>query len=245
MSKHQQLSWVLLLGATLVSVSAVAAEQPTHPTLSAAGQSANTGAYPPEERVNYAVVTVGKMKQDPQIAKLLARAKGVLIVPHYVKAAAIIGGQGGGGVLLIRHNDTWSNPAFYTIGGASIGAQLGAHTGSMALLLMNDKAVHEFERHPDTWSLDSSAGLTVVDYSVGAYKATGDDDVIRWSDTKGLFGGAEVGVKDIRRDKDADWAYYGNRDASSRQILTGAVHNPHPENATGLQDALPLHLASK
>jgi hypothetical protein len=65
---------------------------------------------------------------------------------------AIVGGQGGGGVLLIRRNDTWSNPAFYTRGGASIGAQLGGRSGSTALLLMNDKAVHVFENHPSTWT---------------------------------------------------------------------------------------------
>jgi SH3 domain-containing YSC84-like protein 1 len=246
MREHRQLSWVLLLAASLVSTGAAVAEQPaTDQMSSASDQTGNKKAYPPEERVNYAVVAVGKMKQDARIADLLPRAKGVLIVPHYVKAAAVVGGQGGSGVLLVRSHDKWSDPAFYTLGGASIGAQLGGGSGSMALLLMSDKAVDTFENHPSKWSLNGSAGLTVVDYSAGAAKTAGEGDVVVWSDTKGLFGGAAVGVQDIRRDEKADRDYYGNQQVSSRQILTGAVRNPHRENAQGLQDVLPLRVASK
>lgn len=245
MSNHRLLPGMLLFGVALVSVSVVAGAQATNQMPSSSDQSANKGAHPPEERVNHAVVTVGKMRQDPQISRLLTRAKGVLLIPHYVKAAAIIGAQGGGAVLLIRHDETWSNPAFFTIGGASIGAQVGGRSGSMALLLMNDKAVNAFENHPNTWTLDGSAGLTVVDYSAGESKAVGDGDVVVWSDTKGLFGGAAVGIRDIRRDEDADWAYYGNQQVSTQQILTGAVQNPHRSNAESLQSVLPLRVASR
>jgi hypothetical protein len=82
-----------------------------------------------------------------------------------------------------------------------------ANTGSMALLLVSDKAVQAFESHANKWSLDGGVVLTVVDYSVGKTEAAGD--VVVWSDSKGLFGGAAVGVRDIPRDEDADRAYYG------------------------------------
>jgi SH3 domain-containing YSC84-like protein 1 len=113
----------------------------------------------------------------------------------------------------------------------------------MALLLMSAKAVEAFENHASQWSLDGSVGLTVVDYSAG--KAGTAGDVIVWSDTEGLFGGAAVGVRDISRDEDADRAYYGDPHISSEQILTGDVQNPHVSNARLLQDVLPLRVASK
>ncbi len=247
MSAYRLSTSVLVVGAALVglSVAAEARDAAKQEASASTSETRDKAAYSAEERVNRAVVTVGKMKQDPEISKLLTRANGVLIVPHFVKAAAIVGGQGGEAVLLVRRDHGWSDPAFYHIGGASIGAQIGGQAGSMALLLMNDKAVDAFKEHSSNWSLDGSVGLTIVDYSAGAAKVPGEGDVVVWSDTKGLFGGASVGVRNIGRDEDADRAYYGDPHVSSEQILAGDIHNPHRSNAKLLQDVLPLRVASK
>ncbi len=62
---------------------------------------------------------------------LLKDANGVLIAPSLLKAAFIFGASGGNAVLLIRDKQTgeWSEPAFYTIGGASFGEVTGSGTG--------------------------------------------------------------------------------------------------------------------
>jgi SH3 domain-containing YSC84-like protein 1 len=164
---------------------------------------------------------------------------------HFSKGAAIVGGQGGDGVLLVRHDAHWSNPAFYHIGGGSIGVQIGGASGSMALLLMSDKAVKPFTEHASKGSLDSSAGLSVVNYSTEAAAEMGNHDVVVWSDTKGLFGGAAVGVRNVSRDEDADRAYYEQPDVTSEAILSGRVRNPRESNARLLRHVLPMRLASK
>lgn len=55
-------------------------------------------------------------------------AKGLFIVPQFLKAALFYGGAGGSGVFVARDEKTgvWSEPAFFTMGAASFGFQFGA-----------------------------------------------------------------------------------------------------------------------
>jgi SH3 domain-containing YSC84-like protein 1 len=200
--------------------------------------------YGPEILVDDAVLAVGKMKRDANAAQLLQRAQGILVIPHYVEAAAVVGGAGGTGLLLLQHDGQWSNPAFFRVGGASIGLQAGGAAGPVCLLLMNQKAVDAFESHKSKWSLNGNAGLTVVKYSAEGEKGIGDGDVVLWSGTEGLFGGAAIAVNDIRRDEKADQKYYGQK-APTEQILSGNINNPHEDSAKLLRDVMPLRVASK
>jgi SH3 domain-containing YSC84-like protein 1 len=196
-----------------------------------------------KDRVKDAVQTVNRLKQDPQLAKALARAKGVFVIPHYGKGALIVGGQGGGGVVLARRGNSWTDPAFFSIGGGSIGAQAGGEAGCVVLLLMTDKALEKFAHSDNTWALNANAGLTVVTWSGRGQAQTGKGDVIVWTDTNGLYGGLTASVTDISPDKDMDQAYYG-MPVTSQQILTGAA-SPNAPNAAPLRNALTLRVASK
>jgi SH3 domain-containing YSC84-like protein 1 len=194
--------------------------------------------------VDDAVLAIGKLKREPHAAQLLSHARGVLVIPHFVKAAAVVGGAGGVGVLLLQHDAQWGDPVFYRVGGGSVGLQVGGAGGPVCLLLMNDKAVSEFETHKSKWSLNGSAGLAVVKYSAGAEGSVGDGDVVLWSGVEGLFGGASVGIDNIRPDQRYNRDYYGQK-VTTEQILSGNVNNPHGDNAKLLRDVLPLRVASK
>jgi len=194
-----------------------------------------------ESRVNAAVHVVEQMRRDPHLVRLLDQAKGIFIIPHYGKGAAIVGGQGGGGVVLERHASGWGDPAFYSIGGASIGAQVGGEGGAIAMLLMTDKAVNKFANSNATWSLNANAGLTVVTYSGKAQAETGTGDVVVWSDTSGLFGGASVSITDIAPDRNMDHGYYQNRE-SSGQILASTTP---ARRAAPLRRALETRVAAR
>jgi SH3 domain-containing YSC84-like protein 1 len=194
-------------------------------------------------QVSEATKVVQQMKRDPKLTALLQRANGVFVAPDYGKGAAVVGARGGEGVVLLRNGDDWSNPAFYNFGGLSIGAQVGGAGGSFAMLLMNDRAVDAF-RTKNSFSLDASAGLTIVDYSAGSQAATGKGDVIVWSDTEGLFAGASLGISGIVRDEAENRAYYDayyGQKVSVEQVLSGALENP---DAQKLRDALPDRVAS-
>jgi lipid-binding SYLF domain-containing protein len=177
-------------------------------------------------RIDDAIPIVEKMKADAPVNELLRKARGIVIVPHYLQAALVFGGRGGSGVLLVRQDKHWSDPAFYKIGGGSFGAQIGGTKGALVLLLMSDKAVDAFENKASTWSMNAGAGLTAVNYSRQTPDSETLSDVIVWSDTKGLFGGAAVGANKVSRDVAANQVYYNNQDVTAQQILGGRVTNP-------------------
>ena len=181
-------------------------------------------------RVDDAIPVVGKMKADAAVNELLGKAKGVVIVPHYVQAALVFGGKSGAGVLLVRRDQTWSSPVFYKIGGGTFGAQIGGTKGALVMLLMSDKAIDAFVNKASTWSLSAGAGLNAVNYSKQTPQSQTLSDVVVWSDTKGLFGGAAVGASKVTRDTTVNQVYYNNRDVTVQQILDATVTNPNAKS---------------
>src|SRR5258706_11867597 len=72
---------------------------------------------------------------------LLDRAEAVAVFPSVWKGGFIVGGRGGSGVISRRVADGWSAPAFFDLGGGSIGLQIGASSTDFILLFMNQNAV--------------------------------------------------------------------------------------------------------
>jgi lipid-binding SYLF domain-containing protein len=175
------------------------------------------------------------MQADPQMRNLLARARGVLLVPEYGHGAFIIGGRGGEGVLLVRgRGGRWSNPAFFGLGGISIGFQAGGDAGQVAYILMSDGAVRQFEAG-NNFSLNAGAGLNIVTYKAGEHVDLTRGDVVVWSNTTGAFGGADVGATDVNYDGRLTGDFYGQPDVGIRDVLDGRVRNPEGKE---LQNAL-------
>lgn len=187
-----------------------------------------------QDLINEAVSVVGQMKRDEGFEDVLQKAKGVYIVPDYGKGAAVVGGEGGAGLVLVKQDGEWSNPAFYNFGGVSLGAQAGGEAGAMAFILMTDDAVNAF-KSGNKITLDADAGFTVVNWSGDAEASWGKADVVTWSDTEGLFGGASVGVTDINWDDDGNKALYGEG-ADLSTVLQGKAET---HEADKLKEALP------
>ena len=75
------------------------------------------------------------------------------------------------------------------------------------------------------FSLNADAGLTVVDWSKKGEGSLGWGDITAWSDTEGLFGGANIAVTDIRFDGAETAAYY-RKPVNARDVVAGRVSNP-------------------
>jgi len=192
------------------------------------------------KRVNAATQVVEQMRQNPYLSRLLEHGKGVFIVPNYHERGAVLGGEAGGGVVLVKRNGSWSDPAFYNIGGASLGAQSGGERAAVAMLLMTHKAAERFENTTDGWSLNGNAGLTVANYSRAA---AAHCDVIFWSSARGVYGELTAGHTDISPDYDLDRAYY-RQPADSRAILLSQASN-RSHSANALRDALETRVAAR
>jgi SH3 domain-containing YSC84-like protein 1 len=196
--------------------------------------------------VDKAAVVVRGMRQDPKFQHIevyLRHAKGVLVLPSVIKAGFIYGGQGGNGVLLARGaGGAWSSPAFYTLGGGSIGLQIGVQEAAIVLVFMNDKAFKSALDTGLTLGADATAaagteGITGEVASTHAFK-----DVYYFADVGGLFAGLslEGGVIHVR--EGLNKAYYGQI-YTPRQIVL--EHKVEARGAAMLKEALTVPAKDK
>src|SRR5690349_19963652 len=96
----------------------------------------------------HANATVSDLKRDPVFGnarRTLRSARVVLIVPALVKGGFIFGAEGGDGVLLARMRRGWSAPAFYTLGSASFGLQIGLEQAQLVMFIMSERALRGIE----------------------------------------------------------------------------------------------------
>jgi lipid-binding SYLF domain-containing protein len=198
------------------------------------GPDTSQQAREPREHVQEAANVVRQMKQDPKMSGLLQQARGVFVIPHYAVGALVAGISGGEGVMVARLDGPWSGPGFYHVGGFSLGAQAGYAAGSIAMVLLSDRAVERF-RDPSKFSLTADAGLSLISWSAWTEGEARGADVAVWSDVEGLLVQASVGVSDVSWDEDANRAYYGESGVTPASLLGGTVK---PASPTELQRAL-------
>jgi len=87
------------------------------------------------------ILDLGDLTSDAK--ELLGRARAAMICPRVFRAGFILGGTGGDCVLMARDGSgSWSSPAFYTMGGGSIGLQIGVQDAQVLTLIMNDRALN-------------------------------------------------------------------------------------------------------
>jgi lipid-binding SYLF domain-containing protein len=187
--------------------------------------------------VDKATVTVNTFAKDRDYASLpalIAKAKGVLVYPQILEGGFIIGGSGGTGVLLVRDEQTgtFSAPAFYTMGGLSIGLLAGGQAAEVMLLINSQKALDSLL----STKVKLGAGVSVaVGPKGGGQGATVSADIISYSRAKGAYAGMSLDgqVIDVRDSLNA--AYYGKPASPVDILVRKSVSNP---GAGALQTAL-------
>ena len=146
----------------------------------------------------------------------LRYAKGVLIMPLLLKGGVLFGGSGGKGVLLAQDAEgTWSYPAFYDVGSASLGLQVGAAGGQGILMIMTERGLRRFLK--DKFQLGAGASVSVGPEGVGAKAEI--FDIFSFSRIKGLFAGLSVEGGVVFVNRTDNQTYYGQPKVSPREIL--------------------------
>ncbi len=191
-----------------------------------------------DQLVERARMTFDNMVADSNleaIVDLLKKARGVFICPALLKGAFVVGVSGGSGVFLARGEKTWYGPAFYTIGGASFGLQIGGQSSEVALVAMTERGVAALLS--TSAKLGADAGVAVGPIGIGTAAATANlsADLISFSRAKGLYGGvsldgAVVAVRDRLND-----AYYGKKVSPPDILIRHDVKN---SQADGLIEAV-------
>jgi lipid-binding SYLF domain-containing protein len=156
-----------------------------------------------------------KDKAIPQ--ELLDDAEAIAIFPGVIKAAFIIGGRGGRGVISRRVKGGWTAPAFFSLGGGSFGAQIGAQKNDYVFLIMNEDGVKGLLE--DKFEMGGEAGVVagpVGREAAASTNTTLDAGILSYSRSKGAFIGAALKGVVINPDNDLNRAVYG---VTAKEVL--------------------------
>ncbi|HUR33400.1 MAG TPA: lipid-binding SYLF domain-containing protein [Vicinamibacterales bacterium] len=151
--------------------------------------------------------------------ELWQKASCVMVIPGLRKAAFIVGGEYGKGLMSCRSNGSWTPPVFMRLGKGSWGLQFGAQTIDLVLLIMNDKGVEKLLKN--RVSLGAEASVAAGPVGRDARAATDMQlkaEILSYSRTQGIFAGINLSGGVLRDDVDDNIDLYG-KGITPRQVL--------------------------
>ena len=143
---------------------------------------------------------------------VLAHAKAIAVFPQVIKAAFLVGGEGGRGVVSRRTQTGWSDPVFFRAGGGSVGPQIGASATDIVLLFMNEEAVRGLMKN----KFELGAEAAVAGGPVGRAATLMEAEILSYSRSRGLFAGVNLQGVVIHPEDDLNFAVY---DKSAHELL--------------------------
>ncbi|HEY7533794.1 MAG TPA: lipid-binding SYLF domain-containing protein [Nitrospiraceae bacterium] len=178
---------------------------------------------------------VADSSAGPAIRDFKSTAKALFIIPQFLRGAFVFGGAGGSGVLLVRDEKTgaWSEPAFYTMGSASFGMQIGGDVSEMVLIVRNQKGLEEFYRND--FKLGADASIAMGPVGEGAAVKGIAADIIAYAKKKGAYVGMSLEGAFISVSDDSNQAYYGKPVRPTEIVVKRSVSNP---KSTELRNAV-------
>jgi lipid-binding SYLF domain-containing protein len=198
-------------------------------TLSTGNVWAASGVEDSIERLRLSSETLQAMIHAPDKGipeEVLNGAKCIVVVPHLVKGAFVIGGQHGRGIATCRTKEGWSAPAFISVGGGSWGFQIGVEGVDLVMLVMNDHGLQRLLSSKFQIGADASASAGPV----GRHTSAGTDwtmktEILTYSRSNGVFAGISLDGAVVEQDEDSTRAIYGS-DPSFHAVLSGEVRAP-------------------
>jgi lipid-binding SYLF domain-containing protein len=162
---------------------------------------------------------------------IMEKAAGIAVFPSLLKGGFVVGGQRGHGVLSVRNkkDGTWSAPAFLTITGGSIGAQIGGQAIDLILVVQNDRGLEQLVKNQ--FKVGAEAGVAAG--PVGREAAAATDiqmraQILSYSRARGLFAGITLNGATIRQDRDANERFYGTAYRTGQIVFDGLGGSPAP-----------------
>jgi lipid-binding SYLF domain-containing protein len=174
-------------------------------------------------------------KDIPQ--DLWERAACVIVVPGLKKAAFVIGGEYGKGLMSCRHSGAWSAPIFMQIGKGSWGLQIGAQSIDLVLLVMNENGMEKMLRNKVSLGAEASVAAGPVGRDArAATDAQMKAEILSYSRTQGLFAGINLSGGVVRADVEDNGDLYGKDVMPKDVVLKGSV--VPPDVTSGFMTAL-------
>lgn len=154
---------------------------------------------------------------------LMQRAYGVAVIPEVIKGAFVFGGRYGKGVLTVRDaSGRFSSPIFITLGGGSVGWQVGGTSTDVVLVFVTQRSVEHFARGKFTLGADASVAAGPVGRQTEAAAGI-HAEIYSYSRSRGLFAGVALDGTVIAFDRGANNAFYNSEEVTTTEITSGKV----------------------
>jgi len=180
------------------------------------------------KRITTAESMLNKMMSDTKksIPKdIIANSKAIIFVEQFRVGfiVAIRGGQGIG--FLHNGKGGWSAPAFYRVGGASLGLQAGGDRQRLVLVIMTDEG---------TRILTGNSGEIGADISFAAGPVGDGKDITNYygvpilvyGESAGLYAGLSIKGGVLSPSPKSNRIFYGSSEVTALDILEGRVKMP-------------------
>ena len=163
---------------------------------------------------------------------VIDKADCVVVLPSVIKAAFIVGGSYGRGVLTCRQGRNfrgpWGTPSMMALEGGSFGFQIGGQATDFVLLLMTPHSANAILSSKVKIGGDASAAAGPVGRTASAETDVSmRAEILSYSRARGLFAGISLSGSTLRADNDANKRLYG-KDVTARQIVFERVVPPPP-----------------
>ncbi len=160
-------------------------------------------------------------------AELWDRAACVIVVPSLKKAAFVIGGEYGKGLMSCRRDNTWSAPIFMQVGKGSWGFQIGAQSIDLVLLVMNERGTQKMLRNKVTLGAEASVAAGPVGRDArAATDAQMKAEILSYSRTQGLFAGINISGGVVKSADEDNEDLYGPNVVPRDVVLGGTISAP-------------------
>ena len=186
-----------------------------------------------EKRVADATDVLDQLLRIPEQAippTLLSRAYAVAIIPNVIKVGFGVGARRGKGILVVRQDDSsWSNPAFVTLTGGSLGWQIGAQSTDIILVFKTRKGVDGIDNGKMTLGADASIAAGPVGRQASAATDIAfQAEVVSYSRNRGLFAGVSFEGAGVTMDRNANVSFYNDTSMTPAQIFVSSPNIAPP-----------------
>src|SRR6516225_5810327 len=155
---------------------------------------------------------------------LLNKARCVIVLPSVLKAAFVVGGDYGRGVMTCRtgadRSGAWgSAPVMIALEGGSVGFQIGGQATDFVILIMNNRGADSLLHSKVKLGADASVAAGPKGREAeAATDVTIRAEMLSYSRARGLFAGVSLEGSTLRPDGDANERVYG-KDVSAKDVV--------------------------
>ena len=164
-------------------------------------------------------------------ADILNKAECVIVLPSVMKAAFIVGGSYGRGVMTCRSgpdfNGRWSAPSMMALEAGSVGFQIGGQATDFVLLVMNQRGAKSILNSQVKLGADVAAAAGPKGRDAAASTdVTLRAEILSYSRSRGLFAGISLEGSTLRTDNDGNERLYGKGVSGEDIVINSKIHSP-------------------